>query len=335
MKRRRKSRSSGIFNIGFSLNRMMGTPKTMKKNSFNFNNIIGKSNSVFNYNKVKPTNFNKLFNLKDSDRDGVANVFDCQPYNRRYQDVRPNALMMERYNQLPVYVQSKSDVSKVYHISSKQVPKQEKRKVYSLLKRYPTLPTRIEKSKRATVFTTAREEGEKPSEGKRSYGFYGENSRYTQLTPKKRVRKLVVVRMTDEPYAKKYETKYTSQTREEAAKTLVHEQEHVKQYKSIKKRPSLRKRWFKKFRTQEGYEKQKGEVKAREAEKKYSADAGKRKEIPTSTRISRAIGYVAAIVDSPSKKEMEKELQRKINEAKEKEARRAAESFKETFKEDE
>jgi len=256
----------------------MNEGNSVKTDIFNFNNIIRKPSFSFNYSKIRPTNFNRLFNLRDSDRDGIADVFDCRSNNKKYQDVRPNILMMQKLEKLPIYVQSKKDVSKVYHISSKKIPKEERNRVFSLFKSYPTLPTRIKKSKRTTVFTTAKEEGEKPSAGKHKYGFYTEGPEYIQITPEKKVRKMAVIRMTDEPYAKKPETKYNRVSRLEAAKTLVHEQKHIEQYKKTEKRPSLREKLF-----AGRYSRQKGEIEARDAEQKYEYNIGKDKEIPSST----------------------------------------------------
>ena len=50
-----------------------------------------KFNKPCKYIKKISWNTNNLF--IDSDRDGVANVFDCQPFNKRKQDRNPNEFL--------------------------------------------------------------------------------------------------------------------------------------------------------------------------------------------------------------------------------------------------
>ena len=44
-----------------------------------------KQKSIFWGSKPKPLNKPKMNWFKDSDRDGVINIFDCKPYNRKKQ----------------------------------------------------------------------------------------------------------------------------------------------------------------------------------------------------------------------------------------------------------
>lgn len=238
--RRKQSNSTG-FNIGGGLGRMMGSPRTMKSNRFNFNNIMGKQSSSINYSNVKPTNFNKLFNLKDSDRDGVANVFDCQPYNKRYQDVRPNELMMERINKLPIFVtegrvnyNSDSLPRKTYHIS--KAPKQSKRRVYSLIKKYPQVVGEVERKKpRAILFSTGSYNPQQEE-----YGWETESPHGQSMEGVEPGKGVAVVRAENIYKAKK--KKFSRYDIRESASTAVHELEHVRQEQAWEGKPRLKAR---------------------------------------------------------------------------------------------
>jgi len=89
-----------------------------------------------------------MFAYKDSDKDKVPNIFDCQPYNPKMQDVKPNVIMKQRIEKLPIYVTKSSLKGKSHyewHISDKDAPKEPKQRVYSLIKKYPQIVGEIER----------------------------------------------------------------------------------------------------------------------------------------------------------------------------------------------
>jgi len=293
-------------------------PKPFKLNSSSiYNNIMGVKSSPKTRKNISNLQFmQKKATIKnawkDYDHTGVPNILDCFPYDKKRHSAMPNVLMQQRIEKLPIFVHGKSGERPV-HISSKKADMPTKRKVYSLFKKYPTIPTRIKEGGKAVVYTSTRDEEDVPSAGKRGYGFA--TTEPVRITGKGRPREgAVVVRMADEPYAKKKSTKYGFLSRHEAAKTTVHEEEHIKQYKQIKKRPSLAKRWFK-----GKYEKQIGEKRAFAAEEKYESNT--KKEIPVSTG--------KKFIEKKAGKEYAEEV---YNKYKPKEEKKVAESFRETFK---
>lgn len=136
------------------------------------------STNPFTYSKVNKMNITN-FSLggmikditRDSDRDKMPNIIDCQPFNSRKQGVTPNALMQQRINRLPIYVtdrpissssaKQRRDVGREiqenkWHISSKNVPYKTKQQVYSVIKKYPNVVSQMEQSKpSAIVFTSS------------------------------------------------------------------------------------------------------------------------------------------------------------------------------------
>ena len=255
------------FNINFNLNRMMGTSRNVNRkrtstNQFGLRNLRLKNTANFNYNVFKkPTTFTKLFNLKDSDRDGVANIFDCQPHNKYKQDVKPNVLMMQRLEKLPIFVTTKpvkydSDriPRKIYHITSKEAPKSAKRRFHSIIKKYPEVVGDIERKKpRAVLVSTGSDTGGG------EYGWAMSTSEGQADKGLQSGQGAVIVRAENIAQAKK--KKFSRYDIRETAGTMVHELEHVRQKKAWEGKTKLTER-MKKGR----YSQRREEVLAREAE---------------------------------------------------------------------
>lgn len=153
--------------------------------------------------------------IKDSDGDGRINMFDCYPFDKKRHGVKPNRLMRERIEQLPIYtVEGSPSLTRQKQSKNinkgtktlKESPREIKQRVYSTFKRYPTLIGDIERSKaRGVVFTKGLTERNKPSQ---TFGYSTEG--------------LAVVRTTDIP------RKGLGGIRE-VAQTVSHELKHVRQ----------------------------------------------------------------------------------------------------------
>ena len=103
--------------------------------------------------------FSRKF-LRDTDKDGVPNLFDCQMFNRRFQDAKPNIMMRERIEKLPVYLGTHQQA----HISEKNVGpklKQARTEFYKAVKYAPHLLSDIEELKGGIIFA-----GSGPIKGK-------------------------------------------------------------------------------------------------------------------------------------------------------------------------
>ena len=116
---------------------------------------------TFDFNFKQP-NFNmtnnllKKFNLKtfggknDWDGDGILNKKDCQPRNTMRQDTKPNRMLRERIDKLPIYiVDEKKNDPFILSIDENPITKigqETKQRLYGTLKRYPGLITDIETS---------------------------------------------------------------------------------------------------------------------------------------------------------------------------------------------
>jgi len=129
----------------------------------------------------------------DSDRDGVPNIWDCRPKNPLMQDTKPNRLVRERIDKLPIYYVEKGKYGKSYdwkdekgkvrrhtadiydaaydveklkkqgdvqHISDKDFPEAKRREVYGMIKKHPHLMSSIEQSNKINILY-----GEKPKDG--------------------------------------------------------------------------------------------------------------------------------------------------------------------------
>jgi len=127
---------------------------------------------------------------KDSDKDGVPNRWDCQPYNKWKKDTRPNILMKQKFQQLPIYYYTGESRGKemnytypmenplekgeeynqpmeqrkdVIHFS--ESPKPVRQEVYKTLKRHPHLISEFEKSKGEVLLIDKSKSGDEISQG--------------------------------------------------------------------------------------------------------------------------------------------------------------------------
>jgi len=193
-----------MINIDKSLKKMISNNKSFS-NTFK-NPLLGKSISFSNTfknisfnNSITPTkniSFSNMFNTNiikgasiqkqqqwgqmsfgnktvqrilrvDTDKDRVPNRWDCQPLNRWRQDTKPNRIMKDRINKLPIYshkgkpktdywaygtesgtVGEYKDISKRGDvIPLSKSPKNVKQQIYKTFKKHPHLMSDLEKSK--------------------------------------------------------------------------------------------------------------------------------------------------------------------------------------------
>ena len=172
----------------------------------------------------------------DSDRDGVPDKWDCYPWNALRQDTKPNRLMKERIDKLPIYyidnekggdtpneqfdytfkgsenVESWRKYGNAQRIGDKGFPKKKSREVYDMIKKHPHLISEIEK-RGSNIIYAKRIEGEDMS---------GWNSPILNEEDKK---------ITGSTIVSLDEDKRTNMSKDEDAGVLFHELEHSKQYK--------------------------------------------------------------------------------------------------------
>jgi hypothetical protein len=115
-----------------------------------------KEEQTFNMEQNKQKGM-QMFGYEDNDGDTVPNAFDCEPNNPNKQD-KPNKLMMERINKLPIYIATKrTTLEGVYDNSLKSGRitnkikvgrqfKQTRNDFYSTVKRYPNIISDIEQT---------------------------------------------------------------------------------------------------------------------------------------------------------------------------------------------
>jgi hypothetical protein len=212
----------------------------------------------------------------DYDKDGVNNAIDCRPFNRRFQDAKPNWMQRERLSKTPIFVTDRPisydnpQTKSFYPLTSKKAPREAQRKVYSMLKKYPSLTGDIEKQRpRAILFTTGGitdKENILPYPIARRKGMWTEGfaseTPHGKVTPEQRAGSgVAVIDIRNEPFYKKPERKYDAYNRTESARATAHELEHIRQKRVGKKRPKLLIRWSKGT-----YANRAEEQKAREAE---------------------------------------------------------------------
>lgn len=198
--------------------------------------------------KAKPSSISQLVNqvtkqtntlirgVSDFDSDGVPNWKDCQPLNPKKQDVEPNILMRRRIERLPIYVTDKPISSsstkrlsvESYHLSDvkarKHAPLARKR-ILSILKRYPDLITQIERKRPRAVLITSKPDPE------------GED--YGVAYPEVIGGGVIIIYALSDEYREvvKKAAKSHGIRRGEAAYsggTLRHELEHIKQFRQVR-----------------------------------------------------------------------------------------------------
>lgn len=225
------------------------------------------------------------FDVKDSDNDGVYDVFDCDPHNPRRHGIQPSQTMKKRLSELPIffvstkrqegtvggrpitlYTLEKERVTMKREGSQVEVVKRVPKKVYeaqrrflSAVKKRPEIVGEIEKTRPSkVVVTTFRTEEEA------GYAV-PEEERTGRIIGRKGEQHGIVVHAGGSPGSR-----YDYFEREELAGTVIHEAEHVKQFQRWKSKPKLQSRMAK-----GRYEKRPQEIQARRAEaraerKRYS-----------------------------------------------------------------
>lgn len=185
--------------------------------------------------------------LKDSDRDGFANIFDCSPFDPRRQDIKPNVMIDEELKKLPIYFTTTSNptnTTPLYHYSDKNIPKKAylaKMRFLSIVKKRPDVIGEIKRKGPSLVVFT-------------SHGGIAEDALGLAYPDES----YVLVRLTG-----RIGVPYRRTEIDEGAGTIIHEMEHIRQFKSYEKKPKLMKKMFK-----GRYEKRPGEIQADEAERK-------------------------------------------------------------------
>lgn len=319
---KRKKVKNGLF--GLFYNNRNNTIRLYKlHNQLNFHRLIkAKQTQTFSYQNIKPTKFNKLFHLRDIDKDGVADIFDCRPKNRRYQDVKPNMLMKKRINKLPIFVTEKnvdydkfgkygSLPRKKYHISDKHAPKEAKRRFYSLVKKYPQVIGEIEKHKPRGVILTTKDNINKIK------GWAQDTEEGQAIEGVSSGRGAVIIRAGNIPYAKK--KKFSRYDIQDAAGTAVHELEHIRQNKSWSNKQKLQERMEK-----GRYSTRRSEVIAREAETKlYKTRPEEQMKVIEKSEVEKKHPRIYSRIKERYEKYKKRREEQKLR------------SFRETFKDDE
>jgi len=233
--------------------------------------------------------------FKDTDKDGVINLLDCQPRNPKRDGIKMNREMMKRLQRLPIYVTDKPAVlgekrvrkSSVTHVTAKKpASKKAQIRFYSTIKKYPSLVGDIERTKPRSVLITTAPHYEYSASGKTQYTTHGEQ-----------MDKHIIVRMPDIPYnirrhkdtKEEYKKRYGKDlpkkhtwgrgTRTDSAETAYHELKHVKQLNYPREK-------YKKMEKGR-YERQEIEKEAdRYAKRKISEEERRPREKTISKRIS-------------------------------------------------
>ena len=173
--------------------------------------------------------------VSDFDGDSVLNWKDCQPLNPRKQDVEPNILMRKRIEKLPIYVTDEPISSterlsvKALHISDVRARKYApiaRKRILSILKRYPDLITQIERKRPRAVLITSKPDPE------------GED--FGVAYPEDRGKGVIVIYALSEEFRKglKKAGKKMGVRRGDVAfsgGTLRHELEHIKQFRKVRR----------------------------------------------------------------------------------------------------
>ena len=174
----------------------------------------------------------------DFDKDGVPNIYDCEPTNPKKHGVEPSETTWERLKALPIYVSDSSynvwSEQVKYHIAdlrSKRFAPIARQRLLTIIKNYPELISDIEQSAPEQIIFISKHITDIPKETVRKWlkrQVVGRASP-TEYDPKSGV---VFVSLSSEPYAKKpFELYGALGKMEEGAETAYHELEHIKQYK--------------------------------------------------------------------------------------------------------
>lgn len=230
------------------------------------------------------------FDVKDSDNDGVYDVFDCDPHNPRRHGIQPSQTMKKRLSELPIFFistkrqgETGGRPSVLYTLEKervttkegeaqievvKRVPKkvyEAQRRFLSAVKKRPEIVREIERARPSKVIVTTIHTKEESGHAT------PEEERTGRIMGRKGEQHMIVVHAGGSPGSR-----YDYFEREELAGTVIHEAEHVKQFQRWKSKPKLQSRMAK-----GRYEKRPQEIQARRAEaraerKRYSGVTEKR-----------------------------------------------------------
>lgn len=173
--------------------------------------------------------------VSDFDGDGVPNWKDCRPLNPKLQHVEPNILMRQRIEKLPIYVTDNPISSterlsvESFHLSDKRARRYAplaRKRILSILKRYPDLITQIERKRPRAVLITSKPDPE------------GED--FGVAYPESRGKGVIVIYALSDEYKELYkrEGKKAGVRRGDVAfsgGTLRHELEHIRQFRQVRR----------------------------------------------------------------------------------------------------
>jgi len=202
----------------------------------------------------------------DFDKDGVPNIFDCEPANPKKHGVEPSETTWERLKALPIYVEDTA--GKKVHVSderSRSVAPVARKRFLSLLHKNPEILNELETSAPEQIIYTSLRLSREPHPTVHQWLKSGMGGFVypTDYDPKAGT---LTVSLFSHPFAKKPSKKWGEPQREQAIHSTFHELAHIKQLRKWGDKPALLERMF-----AGKYKVKPAEVKARAEEKRKTS----------------------------------------------------------------